>query len=252
MAGKPTPGASWPSRRRIAGALLVAGPVIFLGAELIAASAWTDPPYSYVYDVISSLGVVGPSTFSGQSAISWVMNTGFFLYGITILTGVAALRGLSGRRRRAALVPATMLAVGGVLLALFPGTGQAMNTGTGYIHALGAVAAFIGSNVLAIVLGRMHARVGLAPILGKILVTVGVFGLVSLVAYFADIVSGANLLVGLVERGAAHPFMIGLICAGASIWRNRSLDGPQEPPSQIGEADSMPQSSSGPREGSPA
>ena len=145
-----------------------------------------------------------------------------------------------------------MLAVGGVLLALFPGTGQAMNTGTGYMHALGAVAAFIGSNVLAMVLGIMHPRIGLAPKVGKALAVVGVFGLVSMVAYFADVISGANLLLGLVERGAAHPFMIGLICAGASIWRNRSLDGPQEPPSQIGEADSMPQSSSGPREGSRA
>ena len=53
-----TPGAPSPARRRTAGALLVAGPVIFLAAEFIAASAWTDPPNSYTYNVISSLGVV--------------------------------------------------------------------------------------------------------------------------------------------------------------------------------------------------
>ena len=247
-------GAPSPSRHRTAGALLVAGPVIFLVAEFIAASAWTDPPYSYTHNVISSLGVVGPSTLSGQnmySPLAWVMNTGFFMFGITILSGVAFLSGLSGRHRRTALIPAAMLAAGGVLLALFPGTGEVMYDGTGYVHALGAVAAFIGSNVLAIVLGRMHARVGLAPILGKILVTVGVFGLVSLVAYFADIVSGANLLVGLVERGASHPFMIGLICAGAAIWKGPSLGAPQAPPSQTGNADSAPQSTSRPHPGFP-
>ena len=221
---KLTSGEPWPSRRRTAGALLVAGPAIFLGAEFIAASAWTDPPYSYVDNVISSLGVVETSTPSGQdvsSPLAWVMNTGFFLFGITILAGVAALRGLSGRHRRAALVPATMLAVGGVLLALFPGTGEVMDDGTGYVHAVGAAAAFIGSNVLAIVLGSMHRRIGLAPKLGNALAMVGVFGLLSLVAYVADIVSGANLLVGLVERGASHPFMVGLICAGAAIWKVR-------------------------------
>lgn len=227
-----TRGARGPSRR-MAGALLVAGPVIFLVAEFIAASAWTSPPYSYVYNVISSLGVVGPSTFPGpilSSPLAWVMNTGFFVYGITILAGVVALPGLSGRRRRAALVPATMLAVGGVLLALFPGSGEAMIDGTGYIHALGAIAAFIGSNVLAIELGRMHSRIGLAPGLGKGLVAIGVFGLVSMVTYFADVLSGANLLLGLVERGAAHPFMIGLICAGAAICTGRSREAPAGPP----------------------
>jgi len=217
--------APWGSRHRTAGALLVAGPAIFLLAEFISASAWTDPRYSYIYNVISSLGVVGPSNVSGQnlySPLAWVMNTGFFLFGITILAGVAAFRGLSGGRRRGALLPAAMLAVGGVMLALFPGTGEVMNSGTGYFHAAGAVAAFIGSNVLAIVLGNMHRRIGLAPTLGKVLVTVGVIGLLSMVAYFVDTISGANLLLGLIERGAAHPFMIGLMCAGAAIWSSPS------------------------------
>lgn len=44
---------------------------------------------------------------------------GFFLFGITILAGAATLRDLSGGRRWAMLVPATLLAVGGILLALF-------------------------------------------------------------------------------------------------------------------------------------
>src|SRR5258706_12097441 len=104
-------------QRRTAGALLIAGPVIFLLAELIAAAAWTDPPYSYTYHFISNLGVRGPSELFGQymySPLAWVMNTGFFLFGITILAGVVLLRGLSGWRRWAALVPATLLAVGGV------------------------------------------------------------------------------------------------------------------------------------------
>ncbi|MGV8909885.1 MAG: DUF998 domain-containing protein [Propionicimonas sp.] len=221
--------------------------MIFLVAEFIASTAWTDPPYSYTHDAISSLGVAGPPTVSGESwhsPLAWVMNTGFFAFGITILAGVAALRGLSGRRRRTALVPATMLAVGGVLLGLFPASSRALNA-TGVMHAAGAVAAFIGSNVLAIVLGRMHARVGLAPILGKGLATVGVFGLLSMVAYFADTITGAKLFLGLVERGAAHPFMFGLIAAGAAIVTDPSLDAPKDPPTQTSEADPTTQSSSG-------
>jgi hypothetical membrane protein len=215
------------SQRRTAGALLIAGPAIFLLAEFIAAAAWTNPPYSYTYHFISNLGVSGPSTLFGQymySPLAWVMNTGFFLFGITILAGVAALRGLPGWRRWAARVPATMLAVGGVLLAMFPGSAEALNDDTGDFHALGAMAGFIGGNALAIVLGSMHRRVGLTPKLGRALVVIGVIGLISMVAYFADLISGANVLVGLIERGATHPFLIGLICAGAAIWSRRSLN----------------------------
>ncbi|NBE98105.1 hypothetical protein FE391_33590 [Nonomuraea sp. KC401] len=51
---------------------------------------------------------------------------------------------------------------------------------------------------------------------------VGVIGLVSMVAYFADLISGANVLVGLIECGAVHPFLLGLSCAGVAIWHGCS------------------------------
>jgi hypothetical membrane protein len=209
-------------QRRAAGAVLVAGPVIYFLAEFIAAAAWTDPPYSYTYHFISNLGVHGPSELLGQymySPLAWVMNTGFFLFGITVFVGVALLRGLRGRRRWAVLVPAGLLAVGGVVLAFFPGSGEAANSGAGDLHGLGAMAGFIGGNALVILLGRMHRRVRLSPGIGRGLVIAGVAGLLSMVAFFADVTSGANVLIGLVERGVIYPFLIALGCAGAAIWR---------------------------------
>lgn len=213
-------------QRRTVGVMLIAGPVIYFLAEFIAAAAWTDHPYSYTFHFISNLGVHGPSELFGQymySPLAWVMNTGFFLFGITILAGVAMLRVLSGWRRVVVLVAAALLAVGGVLLALFPGSGEAMNDGTGDFHALGAAAGFIGGNTVAILLGSMHRRVGLSPKFGKALAALGVIGLLFMVAYFVDIISGVNVLIGLVERGAVYPFLIGLICAGISIWNRRPL-----------------------------
>lgn len=71
-------------QRRSAGAVLVAGAMIFFLTEFIAAAAWTDPPYSYTYHYISDLGVRGPLVALGQlmnSPLAWVMNTGFFLFG---------------------------------------------------------------------------------------------------------------------------------------------------------------------------
>lgn len=120
------------------------------------------------------------------SPLAWVTNTGFIVFGLVILAGVTALRGLTGWRRWAVLLPAALLAVGGVLLGLFPGSGEALEEASGDFHSMGAFAGFIGGNVLAIQLG------------------------------------GARRRLGLVERGATHPFLIGLLCAGASIARGRS------------------------------
>ncbi len=217
-----------PSQRRTAGALLVAGPVTYLLAEFIAAAAWTDPPYSYTRDFISDLGVHGPSTLFGQymySPLAWVMNTGFFLFGLIILAGTAMLRGLPGRHRWAVLAPATLLAAGGVLLSVFHGSGEALENGTGAFHSLGAFAGFTGANVLAIVLGSMRRRIGFSPRTGKALITAGVIGLLSTVLYLVAIFTSGDTvigIIGLIERGAADPFLIGLICAGWSICSPRS------------------------------
>ncbi|MFF9477965.1 DUF998 domain-containing protein [Streptomyces sp. NPDC014733] len=223
-------------QRRVAGALLIAGPVIFLLGEFISAAAWTHPAYSYTYNFISNLGVHGPSTLFGQymhSPLAWVMNAGFFLFGITILAGVATLRDLAHGRRWAVLGPAALLAVGGVLLALYPGSGEALKDGTGEYHSMGAFAGFTGGNVLAIVLGRRWQRIGVSARMGRALVTVGVIGLISMLLYLAVIItSGDHVIgiIGLIERGAVHPFLIGLVCAGAAICGRRRRDPGQQQP----------------------
>ena len=216
------PGGQRMMQRRTAGAVLITGGVIFFLAEFIAAAAWRNPPYSYTYHYISNLGVHGPSEAFGQlmySPLAWVMNTGFFLFGITLFLGAAMLRGIPSTRRWAVLTPAALLAVGGVLLAFFPGTGEATDGAIDY-HALGAFAGIVGGNVLVIVLGRLHRYVGITRNTGRAMVALGVIGLIALVGFLALAGSGANVLVGLVERCAVYPILIGLICAGKSI-RNR-------------------------------
>ncbi|MFD9950158.1 DUF998 domain-containing protein [Nonomuraea sp. NPDC059023] len=207
-------------QRRTAGAVLIAGGMIFFLAEFIAAAAWTNPPYSYTHHYISNLGVHGPTEAFGQfmySPLAWVMNTGFFLFGITLFIGIAMLRGLHGRRRWAVLTPAALLAAGGVLLAFFPGSGETANNAAIDYHALGAFAGIFGGNVLIIILGRLHRDIAITQKTGKAMVILGVIGLVALVGFLTLAGSGANVLIGLVERCAVYPLLIGLIWAGASI-----------------------------------
>ncbi|MGK5683410.1 DUF998 domain-containing protein [Actinoplanes sp. URMC 104] len=202
-------------------ALLAAGGIYFT-AEFVAAAAWTDPPYSYTYHFISNLGVHGPSTAFGQymySPLAWVMNTGFFLFGIAALAGVLALRGLPRGRRWAVIATAAVLAAGAVLVALFPGSADASAA-----HGLGAFAAFTSGNVLVILLGRAHRLLGVSRRLGRALVALGTLGLVSLAAFLAVVGSGAGVLIGLVERGILYPFLIGLAALGAASRPPRTVD----------------------------
>jgi hypothetical protein len=130
------------------------------------------------------------------------MNAGFEVFGLTILAGIVLLRGLWGWCRWATLTPAALLAAGGILLGLFPGSGEAMADGTGDLHALGAFAGFLGGNLLAIMLGCLRRRVGFSCGAGRALISVGVIGLLSSASSSA---------------ARPNPFLVGLLCAGTSI-----------------------------------
>ncbi|MEU4241787.1 DUF998 domain-containing protein [Actinoplanes sp. NPDC026619] len=187
---------------RRAGTTLVAGGIIYLLAEFIAAAAWTDPPYSYTYHFISDLGVHGPSTGFGQymySPLAWVMNAGFLLFALAALVGVALLRD------RVATALAVPLAAGMTLVALFPGSGEAIENGTAAYHGLGAFAAFICGNILVMRLGRRW---------------LGIVGLAGVVAFMVDMSTG-GILIGLIERGAVYPVVFGLISVGLARRRVR-------------------------------
>jgi hypothetical membrane protein len=206
-------------RQRAAGVVLIAAGLVFFVAELVAAAAWTDPPYSYTYHYISNLGVRGPAEGFGQvmnSPLAWVMNAGFFLFGITTLIGAVMLTGLPGRRRAAVVIPAFLVAGGGVLLSLFHGTGEEPDSGAVDFHAIGALGAIVGGNALIIILGRLHRHLDITAQTGRAMAVLGVFGLVSLVGFLA--IAGTDSgLIGLVERCAVYPTLIGLICAGRSL-----------------------------------
>ncbi|WP_330275948.1 DUF998 domain-containing protein [Lentzea sp. NBC_00516] len=211
-------------QRRGAGALFMASGGIYLTAEFIAAAAWTDPAYSYTHHFTSNLGVRGPVTAFGQfmySPLWWVMNTGFFLFGLVALAGVIALRGLPAKRRVPAVLMAALLAIGGILLSLFPGSGESADSGGTDYHALGAFVGFFSANVLIILLGRMHGHLGITRRLGRTLVGAGTFGFVSLAVHMAVLASETGVLIGLTQRGIIYPFLISMIIVGVALRKRR-------------------------------
>ncbi|WP_437044004.1 DUF998 domain-containing protein [Streptomyces sp. enrichment culture] len=131
------------SRLPVGALLLIAAPLLYVAAEAVAAAAWTNPPYNYVYDYVSNLGVPGPrSEAFGQiqhSPLAVVMNAGFITYGLLIVAAAAfLLRARCGRGALTLMGVAVAFGLGAVLLGFFPGSRAAVEDGRIVFHTLGA------------------------------------------------------------------------------------------------------------------
>jgi hypothetical membrane protein len=86
------------STRTVLGALaFVLSGIQYVTLEAIAAAAWKNPPYDYLANYISDLGVSQAQVYDGRdvnSPLAWVMNTGFVLEGVLFVTGALLLADL--------------------------------------------------------------------------------------------------------------------------------------------------------------
>ncbi|PRY46278.1 uncharacterized protein DUF998 [Umezawaea tangerina] len=179
--------------------------VQYLVLEAVAASAWRDPPYDYVFNYISDLGVPGPRSDSGgrvlDSPLAAVMNTAFVVQGIGLLVVALVLAAhLHGLRRYLVVVFAVCHFLGNVLVALFH------STTPGAYHVVGAVLAIVGGNLLALTASTRRWLVVL-PVLG--LVSALLIGRV-----------GAGVVDGLWERGSVYSITAWeLVCGVLLLWQ---------------------------------
>jgi hypothetical membrane protein len=207
---------------RLGALLLLAAPIVYLIGETVAALAWTSPPYDYLDDYVSSLGVAGPLSHAfGQtmnSPLAAVMNTGFILYGIlTITAGGLLLRLGSGVRPVILAILIVAFGIGGILLGLVPGSQHSVDSGLIVYHTLGAQLAIISGNTLAILVGAFRRRLHLSRSVAAVTIVLGTIGLVFLVAFLIDVRAGINITIGLLERGAIYPFVATHIILGACL-----------------------------------
>ena len=209
---------------KLAGIFLMLGGIVFFLTEFITAAAWSHPAYSYTYNFISNLGVRGPSHLFGQymiSPLAWVMNLGFISFGILLGLGVLLLPHPGHTHRWILSVLALVLGFGGILVGVFHGSGEALVDGTGMYHSFGAFMAFISGNVISILLGRSDMPVSHKT--KMLLVVLGIIGVIATVGYTAALILAPDnhpiIIIGLIERGAVYPFLIGLMAAGYSLLK---------------------------------
>ena len=209
--------------RKAGAAALIIAAVQYVVAEAVAASAWTNPRYSYSHNFISDLGV--PScggVLQGRTICSplyAVMNTGFVAQGVLfVVAAVLLFRLLPGRPRWAYLVLAVVHGVGITVVGLVHGSPEALADGSMQWHGLGAAGAILGGNLASIVVGYHILRGRGERWLGVAEVVLGAFGLVCVLVLVAMMSSGQIAdNVAVFERGSVYSIMAAELVAGVAL-----------------------------------
>jgi hypothetical membrane protein len=160
-------------------------------------------PYSRADDTISALG-------AGNSAAHQLMNASFVAQAALILAGAVLLRPVL-LRTAGQIAPVLLIAsaLGVLLVGVFPSDGNAL------VHAIGAVAHFVGGNLGLIALA--YAVRPRSELLGTTLAVLGLIGTAATVFFLTGVTE--YLGEGGTERVAAYVIPVGLAVAGAVLWR---------------------------------
>ena len=217
------------------GALLIfLGPLISWVAEFITAAAWQNPHYSPFYNWVSHLGLTGPSQVAfeqvGNSPLGAIMDTGWLLYGVCLIVGAFLTFDVRNGIRPILIVAlATISGIGVSLVGVFQGSNANVANGMIAFHTFGAQGVMIAGNIMAIVIGVTGSRIGLTRGRSKASTGLGIAGLVGFAVFMIDVFTGWMWNIGMFERSAIYPIMIGHLLLGSALLaaRQRSQPSPR-------------------------
>ncbi|MCS0647078.1 DUF998 domain-containing protein [Curtobacterium flaccumfaciens] len=208
---------------RAGAVLLLAGPLVSWLAEFITAAAWQHPHYAPLYNWVSHLGLTGPRQVAfgqvGNSPLGAVMDAGWVLYGVSLIVGTLLTFDVRRGGRAAVIVVVGIIAgIGVSLVGMFQGSNANVASGLINFHQFGAQGVIIAGNIMAILVGAAASRIGLPRARGTLSVLLGIFGLAMFVVFMADVFTGWAFNIGMFERGAIYPIMVGHVLLGSGIF----------------------------------
>lgn len=207
--------------------LLLIGPLVSWIAEFITASAWQSPHYAPLYNWVSDLGVPGPRQVAfGQvihSPLAWIMDSGWIFYGVVLIVGAfLALDLRAGARPIILALLAVLSGVGVSLVGIFHGSQENVANGVIVFHLAGAQTVIIAGNLSAVMVGVFGRRIGLGRGTSIASLIVGIAGLIGFVVFMTDYLTGIAWNIGLFERSAIYPIMIGHVLLANGLLRRMS------------------------------
>ena len=140
-------------KSKVAGIVFITGSLYYLIAEAISATFFNDFLINtYLFNTISALGIPG-----SNSPVSWLMNSAFFLIGLTILFGnFYKFKDFIIKNKTVFYILTLIASMGVIIVALIHG-GNPLTSG---YHTLGAVFAILGGNILLVLISKSMADFG--------------------------------------------------------------------------------------------
>ena len=188
-------------KAKVAGIVFIIGSLYYLIAEAISATYFNASLFNtYVFHTISELGIPNMN-----SPLFWLMNSAFILIGLTLIfSNFYRLKDFIVKNKVFFYIFTLITGLGVIIVGLIHG-GNPLTLG---YHALGAVMAILGGNILLIITSR---SMGEFSSFQKATLALGIIGLV---AFWIMFFSMDSSYMPVFERLSVYPLVIWSFLAG--------------------------------------
>ena len=196
-------------KSKVAGIVFVFGSIYYILAVAISATFFNASLLNtYLFHTISELGIP-----NGNSPLFWLMNSAFFIIGLTLLFGnFYRFKDYIINHKLICYILTVITSLGVIIVALIHG-GNPLTSG---YHTLGAVMAILGGNVLLVLISRSMEEFGTYQ---KTTLALGVIGLIVFWVMFFNM---ANMYMPVFERLSVYTLIIWCFLIGVYLIGNEN------------------------------
>ena len=195
-------------KSKVAGIVFIIGSLYYMVAEAVSAAFFHVSIFNaYVFHTISELGIPNEN-----SPMFWLMNSAFIFIGLTLIFGyLYKFNEFVVKNRIICFILTVVSGLGVIIVGLIHGG----NPLTMSYHALGAVMAILGGNLLLIIVSRSMADFGKFQ---KISLILGVIGLISFWIMFFNM---GSIYMPVFERLSVYTLILWIFSTGFFLLNNR-------------------------------
>lgn len=193
-------------RSKVAGIVFIVGSIYYILAEAISAAFFNASIFNtYIFHTISELGIP-----NGNSPLFFLMNSAFILIGLTLLFGnLYKFKDLIIKNKILFYILTFVTSAGVIIVGLIHGG----NPLTLSYHALGAIMAIFGGNLLLIVISKSMDGFGAYQ---KMTFALGVIGIFAFGVMFFNIES---IYMPIFERLSVYTMIIWSFSNGINLLK---------------------------------
>ena len=194
---------------KVAGIVLLIGSLYYLIAEAISATFFNASLFNtYLFHTISELGIP-----NGNSPLFWLMNSAFIMIGLTLLFAVFyKFKDFIVKNNIIISIFTFITSIGVIIVGLIHG-GNPLTLG---YHAMGAVMAILGGNILLVLISRSMED------FGKYQQATLILGIIGLAAFWIMFFSMGSIYMPVYERLSVYPLIVWSFLTGIFLLLNNN------------------------------